>query len=230
MTDTGQIPGEGLPGNPVGEAAQQPHTDIPGNGVPQQPGWGADPHVPHPATVPPGGPAQQADEHGAPAYTYLDHPAAPGAPGLEDEDDVLLMPGPQGSWSDPQPVPPQRYDAPSVLDPGSPPPMTEPAESPLAESAAPPTAPRRPLHMGPPIPDQPTSGVSVRSLADRGPAVRLPGPAAAGPEYLDVPSDESAGIPAQQTGEPARPAVPVPGSAWPAAPTGPAASQQSLIP
>ncbi|WP_338675502.1 nicotinate-nucleotide--dimethylbenzimidazole phosphoribosyltransferase [Streptomyces sp. SCSIO 30461] len=60
---------------------------------------------------------------------------------------------------------------------------------------------RRPLHMGPPVPDA-TGGV-VRSLADRGPAnapsghtpphpiaVRHAGPPTTGPEYLDVPRDE----------------------------------------
>ncbi|MEV7524841.1 nicotinate-nucleotide--dimethylbenzimidazole phosphoribosyltransferase [Streptomyces sp. NPDC091371] len=50
---------------------------------------------------------------------------------------------------------------------------------------------RRPLHMGPPVPEA-TGGV-VRSLADRGPAaapapVRQPGPPTTGPEYLDVPA------------------------------------------
>ena len=188
MTDTGQIPGEGLPGNPVGEAARQPHPDDPGNGVPQQSGWGAEPQA----------------EQGAAAY-YLDHPAAPGT-GLDDEDEVLLMPGPQGSWSDPQPVPPQRYDVPSVPSsvpapsPQSAPPapvgLSAPAELPgppglsslsapesaeqqrplAAEPVGPAPAPRRPLHMGPPITDAPSGGVSVRSLADRGPAVRVPGP------------------------------------------------------
>ncbi|MFC4032148.1 nicotinate-nucleotide--dimethylbenzimidazole phosphoribosyltransferase [Streptomyces polygonati] len=232
MTDTGQIPGEGLPGNAVGDAAHQPHTDLPGNGVPQQPGWGAEPQIPQPSPVPPGGPAQQADELGTPAYGFLDHPAAPGS-GLEDEDDVLLMPGPQGSWSDPQPVPPQRYDTPSVLDPGVPLPLMETVDAmgqAAAEPIAAPAAPRRPLHLGPPIPDQPTGGVSVRSLADRGPAVRLPGAPGSGPEYFDASSDPAAGIPAQQTGEPSSPAGPVQGSAWPAAATGPVASQQSLIP
>ncbi|WP_329130157.1 nicotinate-nucleotide--dimethylbenzimidazole phosphoribosyltransferase [Streptomyces sp. NBC_01476] len=438
MTDTGQIPGEGLPENAVGEAARRPHLDVPGNGVPQQPGWGAEaqaPLAPQPLPAHQGLPAQAAEQHGAVAYDYLDHPAAPGAAPLDDEDDVLLMPGPQGSWSDPQPVPAQRYDAPSVSDsvgplpvphqggpepvyaeqgatgqhvpapgmpggvlpeeagagqafagqavpaqgapgqslpgrgapaggpaeqgyagqgvtgpagfggglpeqngagqafagqgvsgpgepggvlpeqagaepvyagqgatgqhvpapgmpggglpeeagagqaftgPGSegqdvhgpagaapsgglagqafaasaqagaeqgPPPgeVSEPvaaagqgAAQPLGEPAVQPPvapAPRRPLHMGPPIPDPSSGGVSVRSLADRGPAVRASGPATSGPEYLDVPSDDTAGIPAQQTGEPGNPAVPVPSSAWPAAgAAAPEVSQQSLIP
>ncbi|SMF24302.1 nicotinate-nucleotide--dimethylbenzimidazole phosphoribosyltransferase [Streptomyces sp. Amel2xC10] len=58
----------------------------------------------------------------------------------------------------------------------------------LPGPATPPPAPRRPLHLGPPIPD--ASASPVRSLADRGPAgapVRHPGAAAPGPEYLDIP-------------------------------------------
>ncbi|MFE0515802.1 nicotinate-nucleotide--dimethylbenzimidazole phosphoribosyltransferase, partial [Streptomyces sp. NPDC058964] len=57
--------------------------------------------------------------------------------------------------------------------------------APHEQSATP--APRRPLHLGPPIPD--ASASPVRSLADRGPAgapVRQSGPPTTGPEYLDV--------------------------------------------
>ncbi|MEV6008511.1 nicotinate-nucleotide--dimethylbenzimidazole phosphoribosyltransferase [Streptomyces sp. NPDC051976] len=282
MTDTGQIPGEGLPENAVGEAVLPPHSELPGNAVPQPsaPGWGTDPLT------------AQAE----PAYTFLDHPAAPGA-GIDDEDDVLLMPGPQATWSDPQPVPPQAPVPPAAdahaaggrdsgsidyaavlppmngdLPPGAVPGVTHPgapadAQAPSAQSGEPAgeqaadpsaavpqqpssavsqpsgaqsVAPRRPLHMGPPITDTPSGGVSVRSLADRGPAhahtpaptpvatpVRSDGPPTAGPEYLDVPQDDVSGIPAQQTGDAGDPAVAVPGSAWPAAPS---VSQQSLIP
>ncbi|WP_327292037.1 nicotinate-nucleotide--dimethylbenzimidazole phosphoribosyltransferase [Streptomyces sp. NBC_01198] len=209
MTDTGQIPGEGLPENAVGDAAPQPHTDALGALQATAPGWGTE------------APA----ELGAPAYTYLDQPASPDA-GLDDDDDVLLMPGPQGTWSDPQPVPPQPSPVPDVAAP----------DYGTVADAPSPAAPRRPLHMGPPVHDTPSGGVSVRSLADRGPAQgggpvpppgRLQGPPTSGPEYLDVPQDDLAGIPAQQPGEPAEPATPAPGSAWPAAQT---PSQQSLIP
>lgn len=65
MTDTGQVPGEGLPENA---------------GMVEQPG------APAPA-----------------AYTYLDpseSPAESVAPA--DDDDLLLMPGAQGAWSEPQ--------------------------------------------------------------------------------------------------------------------------------
>ncbi|MEV8317045.1 nicotinate-nucleotide--dimethylbenzimidazole phosphoribosyltransferase [Streptomyces sp. NPDC059900] len=70
MTDTGQVPGEGLPENA---------------GMVEQPG------VPAPD-----------------AYTYLDpseNPAASVAPA--DDDDLLLMPGAQGAWSEPQSPAPQ---------------------------------------------------------------------------------------------------------------------------
>jgi nicotinate-nucleotide--dimethylbenzimidazole phosphoribosyltransferase len=77
-------------------------------------------------------------------------------------------------------------------------------------SSATPTPPpaRRPLHMGPPMPDS-TGGV-VRSLADRGPAgtpphampVHTPGPPTAGLEYLDIPRDEAGAVlPGPQLGE-----------------------------
>ncbi|MCX5389597.1 nicotinate-nucleotide--dimethylbenzimidazole phosphoribosyltransferase [Streptomyces sp. NBC_00094] len=79
---------------------------------------------------------------------------------------------------------------------------------PPAAAPTPPPA-RRPLHMGPPVPDV-TGGV-VLSLADRGPAaapvqvaqpapvvatgpapmpVRNPGPPTTGPEYFDIPQDQ----------------------------------------
>uniref|UniRef100_A0AAU2JMF3 Nicotinate-nucleotide--dimethylbenzimidazole phosphoribosyltransferase n=1 Tax=Streptomyces sp. NBC_00049 TaxID=2903617 RepID=A0AAU2JMF3_9ACTN len=84
---------------------------------------------------------------------------------------------------------------------------------PPAAPAAPmaPAAPvRRPLHMGPPVPEA-TGGV-VRSLADRGPAaplgtqatpipVRQAGPPTTGPEYLDIPRAEAPLAPAPQLTE-----------------------------
>ncbi|MFJ8077797.1 nicotinate-nucleotide--dimethylbenzimidazole phosphoribosyltransferase [Streptomyces sp. NPDC096176] len=83
---------------------------------------------------------------------------------------------------------------------------------PAAATSAMPTPPpaRRPLHMGPPVPDT-TSGV-VRSLADRGPAGTPPHPmvvrttpaqpAHTGVEYLDVPREEPAAeLPGPQLGE-----------------------------
>ncbi|QGV81567.1 nicotinate-nucleotide--dimethylbenzimidazole phosphoribosyltransferase [Streptomyces ficellus] len=95
--------------------------------------------------------------------------------------------------------------------------MPEPAPAPepaqaqpqIPAPAAAPAPARRPLHMGPPVPD--ASGGVVRSLADRGPA--NPGPMAPGPmtpgpatsgglEYLDVPRDEPvSALPGPQFGE-----------------------------
>ncbi|MBZ6257413.1 nicotinate-nucleotide--dimethylbenzimidazole phosphoribosyltransferase [Streptomyces olivaceus] len=149
MTDTGQIPGEGLPENA---------------GMVEQPG------VPAPG-----------------AYTYLSEADA------EDED-LLLLPGAQSAWG-------------NEVAPPAPEPVVETVHQPgphelsgrdsgsvdlggvrLPDPASTPVQPRRPLHLGPPIPD--ASASPVRSLADRGPAaapVRHPGPPAAVPEYLDAP-------------------------------------------
>ncbi|HZF89250.1 nicotinate-nucleotide--dimethylbenzimidazole phosphoribosyltransferase [Streptomyces sp.] len=158
MTDTGQIPGEGLPENA---------------GMVEQPGVAA-----------PG------------AYTYLSETPA------EDED--LLLPGAQGAWGNEVPPPAPEPVVEAVHEPGPHelggrdsgsvdlggvrlPNRTVPT---APTTPIPPITPRRPLHLGPPIPD--ASASPVRSLADRGPAgapVRQPGPAATGPEYLDVPRD-----------------------------------------
>ncbi|MFE9705718.1 nicotinate-nucleotide--dimethylbenzimidazole phosphoribosyltransferase [Streptomyces sp. NPDC005930] len=153
MTDTGQIPGEGLP-----EDA----------GTVEQPG------VPAPG-----------------AYTYLSEATA------EDED-LLLLPGAQSAWGNEVAPPAPEPVVETVHQPG-PHEMSgrdsgsvdlngvrlpDPAQDPMAT----PVPQRRPLHLGPPIPD--ASASPVRSLADRGPAdapVRHPGPPTAGPEYLDVP-------------------------------------------
>ncbi|MFJ1599086.1 nicotinate-nucleotide--dimethylbenzimidazole phosphoribosyltransferase [Streptomyces sp. NPDC088261] len=86
-------------------------------------------------------------------------------------------------------------------------PQPEPAPvrtTPAPAPAPAPTPVRRPLHLGPPLPD--TSGGVVRSLADRGPAaapsraVRVrnraqPTPTL-GPEYLDIPREDAAVAPA----------------------------------
>ncbi|MGV9565717.1 nicotinate-nucleotide--dimethylbenzimidazole phosphoribosyltransferase [Streptomyces sp. NPDC003480] len=152
MTDTGQVPGEGLP-----ESA----------GMVDQPG-----------VLAPG------------AYTYLDP-----SDGATEDDDLLLMPGQQGAWGNEMP---QSAPAPASYphEPG--PHETAGRDSGSIDLGAvrtPPTAPvsqpapsRRPLHLGPPIPDASLS--PVRSLSDRGPAhapMRPAGPPTTGPEYLDVP-------------------------------------------
>ncbi|MFF5636273.1 nicotinate-nucleotide--dimethylbenzimidazole phosphoribosyltransferase [Streptomyces sp. NPDC012825] len=253
MTDTGQVPGEGLPENA---------------GMVEQPG------IPAPG-----------------AYTFLD----PSEQTTED-DDLLLMPGAQGAWSEHPPgvapappvaVPPPAAMGDPLTDP-LPDPLTDPFPEPVAlgdvltapqgvpvdpytgtpahgipagtpahgvpvapyepvvtdhgyepgildtgaheitghdsgsvdlggvalpPQAVAPTPPpaRRPLHMGPPVPEG-TGGV-VRSLADRGPAaapapvpqpapeplaatgpapvpVRTPGPPTTGPEYFEIAQEQ----------------------------------------
>ncbi|MET9379686.1 nicotinate-nucleotide--dimethylbenzimidazole phosphoribosyltransferase [Streptomyces sp. NPDC002928] len=150
MTDTGQIPGEGLPENA---------------GMVEQPG------VPAPG-----------------AYTYLSETTA------EDED-LLLLPGAQSAWGNEvaPPVPEPVVEA--VHEPGPHELAGRDSGSvdlsgvrlPNPTPPSTPSQPRRPLHLGPPIPD--ASASPVRSLADRGPAgapVRQSGPPTTGPEYLDV--------------------------------------------
>ncbi|MES4890576.1 nicotinate-nucleotide--dimethylbenzimidazole phosphoribosyltransferase [Streptomyces sp. NPDC096012] len=182
MTDTGQVPGEGQP-----ESA----------GMVEQPGA---------------------------AYTYLSEAPA------GDED--LLLPGAQGAWGNEVPPPAPEPVVEAVHEPGPHEtsgrdsgsvdlsgvrlPASAPASVPPSpilsaphDPAAAPQPARRPLHLGPPIPD--ASASPVRSLADRGPAgapVRQPGPAASGPEYLD--------------GQPLRDMGPQTASPWGAAPGAPA--------
>ncbi|MER6626814.1 nicotinate-nucleotide--dimethylbenzimidazole phosphoribosyltransferase [Streptomyces sp. NPDC000987] len=150
MTDTGQVPGEGLPENA---------------GMVEQPGVPA---------------------HGS--YTYLSETTA------EDED-LLLLPGAQGAWGNEVAPPAPEPVVEAVHEPG--PHETDGRDTGSVDlggvrlpdpAPSAPVAPRRPLHLGPPIPDASTS--PVRSLADRGPAgapVRQPAPSVpAAPEYLDA--------------------------------------------
>lgn len=152
MTDTGQVPGEGLP-----ESA----------GMVEQP---------------------SAPAHGA--YTYLSETTA------EDED-LLLLPGAQGAWGNEVAPPAPEPVVETVHEPGPHEMSGRDSGSvdlngfrlPSPAQQAMPTPPRRPLHLGPPIPD--TSASPVRSLADRGAVaapVRQSGQPATGPEYLDAPS------------------------------------------
>ncbi|ASQ98076.1 nicotinate-nucleotide--dimethylbenzimidazole phosphoribosyltransferase [Streptomyces sp. 11-1-2] len=160
MTDTGQVPGEGLPENAGGRLGHPHPADV--HAPPADAGYIEQPHP----GAPPGA-----------AYTFLDGPEHVG-----EEDDLLLMPGAQGAWSEQQAqYQTGAYEA-GVLDPGAaayaetqmpePQPVAEqpvPQSAPAQAAYAAPAAPaRRPLHMGPPVPDS-SNGV-VRSLADRGPA------------------------------------------------------------
>ncbi|MFH9350994.1 nicotinate-nucleotide--dimethylbenzimidazole phosphoribosyltransferase [Kitasatospora sp. NPDC017646] len=212
MTDGGHVPGEGLPehlhagpdplGGPEGVAGVAPlhgvatdggvipHPAAPPGAVPgaMPPGAGVIPPQGQPNFTVPGVPPQAvpgegwAVDQGAarPAFHFVDQPD-----GLDDEDDVLLMPGPQGSWGAEQaPFAPQPDGTP--VEPSWPPvdppvlggehtqqhvqaAQAQPhAQQPVTQAQP----PRRPLHAGPPIPDPSlmTGQVPVRSLADRGPS------------------------------------------------------------
>ncbi|MFJ9666167.1 nicotinate-nucleotide--dimethylbenzimidazole phosphoribosyltransferase [Streptomyces sp. NPDC101219] len=160
MTDTGQVPGEGQPEN-AGTVEQQ------------------------------GAPAPG-------AYTYLSE---------HSPEEDLLLPGAQGAWGNEVAPPAPEPVVETVHQPGphetagrdsgsvdlggfrlpDPVQRATPAHGTPHEQGTP-AAPRRPLHLGPPIPS--ASASPVRSLADRGPAdvpARQAGPPTMGPEYLDVP-------------------------------------------
>ncbi|MFE5583552.1 nicotinate-nucleotide--dimethylbenzimidazole phosphoribosyltransferase [Kitasatospora sp. NPDC056531] len=212
MTDGGHVPGEGLPehlhagpdplGGPGGVAGVAPLQGVatdggvipnpaaPVGGLPGAVplGAGVVPPQAQPDYTVPGMPSPAVPGEGwtvdqgaaRPAFHFVDQPD-----GLDDEDDVLLMPGPQGSWGAEQaPFAPQPDGTP--VEPSWPPvdpPVlgAEHAQQPVQAGPAQPQAqqpvtqaqpPRRPLHAGPPIPDPSlmTGQVPVRSLADRGPS------------------------------------------------------------
>ncbi|MFF8965485.1 nicotinate-nucleotide--dimethylbenzimidazole phosphoribosyltransferase [Streptomyces globisporus] len=104
-----------------------------------------------------------------------------------------------------------------------------PAPAPVGAHAAP---ARRPLHRGPAAADPPsygggTQGGVVRSLADRGPAgatrtaapARHAGPPTTGPEYFDIPAEDPSTLPGPQLGE----IPPQAGAPWGAQPEQPVA-------
>ncbi|MFI8501870.1 nicotinate-nucleotide--dimethylbenzimidazole phosphoribosyltransferase [Streptomyces sp. NPDC085524] len=193
MTDTGQVPGEGHPDN-AGMVDQQ--------GLPAP--------VQIPAPIPAGYAFQD----------LVDDPAEP-----EDEELLLMPSGqgawsdpqvvPQAPEFPAYGTDPSYAEAPVYTEPAAYP--EYPSYGAGAHEAGgrdsgaldlgglnvpPPVAPvaaaapvRRPLHMGPPVPEA-TGGV-VRSLADRGPAaapapLHQPGPTTTGPEYLDIPAAPAA--------------------------------------
>ncbi|MFF1380199.1 nicotinate-nucleotide--dimethylbenzimidazole phosphoribosyltransferase [Streptomyces sp. NPDC058308] len=231
MTDTGQVPGEGLP-----EGA--------GNGVPSGPaqGMGAQqPGVPAPG-----------------AYTFVD-PTDP-SENPADDDDLLLMPGAQGAWTEAQiasaraqqaqghqghvpghqgQVPGHgqasgqgRFPGEAAADRPAPA-AAQPAHQPgphetsgrdsgsidlngirMPGGTPAPSHPgpaRRPLHHGPSGPAVPDGSASpVRSLADRGPAGAAPAKESAAPARHAGPPTmpeyldiprDAAGVPGPQLGE-----------------------------
>ncbi|MFF2147550.1 nicotinate-nucleotide--dimethylbenzimidazole phosphoribosyltransferase [Kitasatospora sp. NPDC058190] len=268
MTDGGHVPGEGLPehlhagpdplGGPEGVAGVAPLQGVvtdggvipnpaaPVGGLPGAVPLGAGVIPPHaqPEYTVPGMPSPAVPGEGwtvdqgaaRPAFHFVDQPD-----GLDDEDDVLLMPGPQGSWGAEQaPFAPQPDGTP--VEPSWPPvdppvlgaehvqqqPVQGGPAQPQAQQPVTQAQPqRRPLHAGPPIPDPSlmTGQVPVRSLADRGPSqggtpahgIPVVGRPPMGEAVAPVP-----GVPPQ--------GVPQPVPMAPAAPVPPAASTVEAVP
>ncbi|MFF3555188.1 nicotinate-nucleotide--dimethylbenzimidazole phosphoribosyltransferase [Streptomyces tsukubensis] len=169
----------------------------------------------------------------------VDAGSAAQAPAPEVPDQVRV-PVQAGAQEDQQPSAvadvPVAADGPAVPDSAEQP---VPVAAFAAGSATPtPPSARRPLHMGPPLPDN-TGGV-VRSLADRGPAGVAPhpltvqpdsGPPTLGPEYLDVPGeDEAPVLPGPQLAE----IPPQAGAPWDAVPqqgeATPAPAAETVVP
>ncbi|MGX9887683.1 nicotinate-nucleotide--dimethylbenzimidazole phosphoribosyltransferase [Streptomyces sp. NPDC002276] len=199
MTDTGQVPAEGLPEN----AGMVEQPSVPAHGAytyhsettaededllllpGAQGAWGNE--VPPPVPEPVVETVQEPAPHEPTAYEPGPHDSASYEPGPHD-----LAPHGQGSHDsasygqgsqDSVPHEPGPHEM-AGRDSGA----VDLGAVRLAEPPPAPVTPRRPLHLGPPLPD--TSASPVRSLADRGPAgapVRQTGRPTTGPEYLDTP-------------------------------------------
>ncbi|MFE2285828.1 nicotinate-nucleotide--dimethylbenzimidazole phosphoribosyltransferase [Streptomyces sp. NPDC059443] len=242
MTDTGQVPGEGLPDNtgmvdqpgipaPVpmpspatGGYAFQDLVDDPAEPedeelllMPSSQGAWSDPQVvpqmpvfPEPTAYADApyteyaGPAEYAEP---PVYSEYQHPAAPAPMAYEP----YPQPGfPEQSYPDPASYSAGAHEAggrdSGALDLGG---LVAPQGQ--GQTQAAPVAPapvRRPLHMGPPVPEA-TGGV-VRSLADRGPAA-TPAPAQAQVQAqvpAQVPAPASSQVPAPQVPAASEPLAP----------------------
>ncbi|GHH75627.1 nicotinate-nucleotide--dimethylbenzimidazole phosphoribosyltransferase [Streptomyces sulfonofaciens] len=199
MTETGQIPAEGLPENA-------------GNGVASGPAPG--PEARHGAPAPDGHPfadpsaahhadddmllmpiAQGAWTEGQP-HTGAAHgePVPAGAPGAGGQ-----TPQAEAAQAGAVPSAAPEGEAPAASPAAGAAPAAEagsepgPQDTAGRDTAGPAPAPqhaRRPLHLGPPVPD--ATSTLVRTLADRGPAsAPAPQPAPApGPEYPDTPVDD----------------------------------------
>ncbi|MYR93529.1 MULTISPECIES: nicotinate-nucleotide--dimethylbenzimidazole phosphoribosyltransferase [unclassified Streptomyces] len=226
MTDTGQIPGEGLPENAgtveqPGIPAPDAYTFLdPSEHAPEdddlllmptsQGAWSDPQTVQSQAAPAPVAPAPAADQ-AAQQYQaqqqpqYATQPQVP-AQGQETQVPDEAAHGTHESGG---------RDTGSVDLNGVriPAPAPAPAQTPTPVGA--PAQPRRPLHRGPVAAEAPSYGGGtqgggvVRSLADRGPAgaVRTAPPArhatppVTGPEYFQAPADEAPVLPGPQLGE-----------------------------
>ncbi|WP_328791202.1 nicotinate-nucleotide--dimethylbenzimidazole phosphoribosyltransferase [Streptomyces sp. NBC_00273] len=264
MTDTGQVPGEGLPDSagmvdqqsvpapvqipapiPAGYAFQD-LMDNPAEPedeelllMPSGQGAWSDPQVVPQAPAFPAAP-QLGEPQMYPDPSYAAAPAYPEAPAAYTEFPPPVFP--DGGYSAGAHETGGRDSG--ALDLGG---LVVPPPAVPAAPVAPAAPVRRPLHMGPPMPE--ANGGVVRSLADRGPAaapaqavpmaavstpsaslpLRQAGPPTTGPEYLDVPRAEAAPAPAAQLGE----IPPQAGAPWtpePAAEPAPAPAEAAAQP
>lgn len=236
MTDTGQVPGEGLPDNAgmvdqqsVPAPVQIPAPIPPGYAfqdlmdnpaepedeelllMPSGQGAWSDPQVVPQAPAFPAAP-QLGEPQMYPDLSYSAEPAYPEAPAAFSEFPPPVFP--DGGYSAGAHETGGRDSG--ALDLGG---LVVPPPAASVAPAAPAAPVRRPLHMGPPMPE--ANGGVVRSLADRGPAaapaqaaptaaplgavattpLHQAGPPTLGPEYLDIPRAEAAAAPAAQPGE-----------------------------
>jgi nicotinate-nucleotide--dimethylbenzimidazole phosphoribosyltransferase len=188
MTDTGQVPGEGLPENA---------------GMVEQPGVPAHGAYTYLSETT----AEDEDLLLLPgAQSPWGNEVAPPAP--EPVVETVHEPGPHETAG---------RDSGSVDLGGVRLPEPAPAPA-APSVPIPPITPRRPLHLGPPTPDASASPVrSLADRGPAGAPVRHPGPPTVGPEYLDAPPQGAApwGAPPQPSVAPGAPAaetvVPSPG-------------------
>ncbi|MEU2796578.1 nicotinate-nucleotide--dimethylbenzimidazole phosphoribosyltransferase [Streptomyces sp. NPDC007117] len=240
MTDTGQIPGEGLPENAgmveqPGVPAPDAHTFLdPSEHSPEdddlllmptsQGAWSDQQAAPAPAQGQPFAQTATAQppeaEHGpVPAQPQVSAQQVQTAPAVETPSTHETGGRDSGS-----------VDLNGVRIPA-------PAPAPVGAPAAAPA--RRPLHRGPAAADPPsygggTQGGVVRSLADRGPAgatrtappARHAGPPANGPEYFDTPAEDPSALPGPQLGD----IPPQAGAPWGAQPEQPVAEPVAPAP
>ncbi|MCH5673450.1 nicotinate-nucleotide--dimethylbenzimidazole phosphoribosyltransferase [Streptomyces gilvus] len=204
MTDTGQVPGEGLPEN--AGMVEQP-------GVPAH---GAYTYLSETTAededllLLPGAQSPWGNEVAPPApepVVETVHEPGPHETAGRDSGSVDL-----GGVRLPDPAPTR--SAPSV--------------------PIPPITPRRPLHLGPPTPDASASPVrSLADRGPAGAPVRHPGPPTVGPEYLDAPPQGAVpwGAPPQPSAAPGAPAAEtvVPSPSRPTEPLGAAQAVMARI-
>ncbi|WP_282693621.1 nicotinate-nucleotide--dimethylbenzimidazole phosphoribosyltransferase [Streptomyces sp. CC208A] len=173
MTDTGQVPGEGLPENA---------------GMVEQPG------IPAPG-----------------AYTFLD-PSGTTPGQLPEDDDMLLMPGAQGAWSEQPPgavpappiavpapppvVPPQGAPEGAAQDPGAVPQAAAPMGDPLTDPLPDPLTGPMPDPLTGPLPDGPVLADQLTAPAQGTPPHGVPAAGATPPQGVPLAPQPPVGTPA----------------------------------